>query len=136
MKKSTKTTPVTTTEKVELTKDEQIRFALQMYVRRNEIDIEKGKAEMMDDFLYRMAWNAEDLYKKIYVTNYYKSMLTDMMEHSVERVMQEWIKRMENYISQSYNVRENCTGAMHREVSTWKFVCQMEMLEWLKGIQK
>jgi len=131
-----KVTTTQTTSKVQLTIEEQIKFTLQKDVERNEKLIADDKAKMMDNFLYYMPWNAEDLYKKIYITEYYKAMLFDMDKYTVLEVVKEWIERMEGYINQSYNVRENSTGSLFRETSTWKFVCNMEMLKYLKAISK
>ena len=114
----------------------EIKNELQSTIRYNEIKIAEGQKKLAENFCHYFAWNGEDLYKLIFITDHYKTILKDMDEFGVEEVMTEYITRFEKFVSELYNVRENCTGALHREVSTWKFVAKMEMIKFLKTISK
>ena len=93
------------------------------------------KETLMNNFCYHLAWIGEDIYKTQYKLEHYKKMLSELNEHSEEEVLNHWIEEFTKFISRSYNVRENSTGALFRECSTWKFICTMELLEELKSIK-
>jgi hypothetical protein len=101
-----------------LTKESE-RWATQ----RNEL-IQK----FTGDVTYHFAWIGEELFKASYKCDWYKGWMNNLNNHdgiTIDVIMKE----IENFLSRSHNVRENSSGSLHREVSTWKFICTMEIRE-------
>ena len=108
---------------------------LESIIINSEKKVTELKETLMNNFCYHLAWIGEDIYKTQYKLEHYKKMLSELDEHSEEEVLNHWIEQFTKFISQSYNVRENSTFALFRECSTWKFICNMELLEELKSIK-
>jgi hypothetical protein len=108
---------------------------LESQIKYSEKKVTELKEKLINNFCYELAWIGEDLYKSQYKLEHYKKILSDLDKHSEEEVLNYWIEQFTNFISQCYNVRENSTGALSRECSTWKFICNMELLAELKSIK-
>ena len=102
--------------------------------------MEQNMAKLQENFLHNFAWNGEDAYKQAYHVKELQKILTDMMvEEDMDKDLEiaEWyIRDYSKFIRRGYNVRENSTGALHREVSTWKYVVTIEILDYLEAIVK
>jgi hypothetical protein len=92
--------------------------------------------QLKENFVYHFPWIGEDLYKETYLVAHYNHMLADLTTESEETVLEYNIANLKNYLKSSYNVRENSSGALHREVSTWKFQANMDLLEQLEKFIK
>lgn len=93
--------------------------------------------QLTKDFCHELPWVGEDLYISSYKLQQYKFILLDFNEWSKtpeHEIINNWIKKYTTFISRPYNVRENSTGSLFRECSTWKFMCSMELLEELKNL--
>jgi len=107
---------------------------LESQIKYSDKKLTELKEKLMTNFCHELPWLGEDIYKYQYKFEHYKQMLSELDEHSEEEVLNYWIEQFTNFISQSYNVRENSTGSLFRECSTWKFICNMELLKELKSI--
>ena len=108
---------------------------LESIIINSESKVTELKEALMNNFCYKLAWVGEDIYKTQYKLEHYKKILSELDKHSEEEVLNYWIEKFTNFISESYNVRENSTGSLFRECSTWKFICNMELLNELKSIK-
>jgi hypothetical protein len=92
--------------------------------------------KMTANFCREFAWNGEELWIETFKLDHYRAMLNDMVERGKDwvEVQAYWEERFASFTSKAYNVRENSTGALHREASTFKFLANMDLLEWIKGI--
>lgn len=104
--------------------------------RRQERESDAKNAlivKITESTTYHIAWSTEELYRTAFRLDYISQAISDLTPGdngcpSDERVCQEYIKHAERFLEHEYNVRENSSGTMHREVSTWKY---QEMF-WLK----
>jgi hypothetical protein len=68
----------------------------------------------------------------------YNALLMDINEYGAKEALNTEIAKLKEYTRSAYQVRENSTGSLHREVSTWKFICKLQLLkdyeEWAKVI--
>ena len=95
-------------------------------------------ARLAANVTYEFSWVGEDLFLASYKADQYARILmiqetndctlTEAIEHSIEE--------LERYISNEYNVRENSSGSLHKEVSTWKFIASMQLVKELKSVIK
>jgi len=105
-------------------------------------DIKKDEAKLHENFLHYFAWVGEDLWKMKYkhhlLQTIYSAAVYD--DNSIEQDLKAEIKpRLEMLREEclkSYNVRENSTGALHRETSLWKFQANLELVDWLSRFVK
>ena len=103
------------------------------YFRIWNSEIEKMEIKMKENFVYYFAWAGEDLFNLNHKRNLLKELVNpNQYDYDVELM----IKDLSRFVSQSYNVRENSSGALHREASTFKFVATMEFIDILKNIVK
>jgi len=108
---------------------------LKSFIKTTERRIEKSKASLAENFTYYLPWVGEELYKDEFKIKYYESILTDLTDMPEDNnTIEIWIKRLSDFTSRSYNVRENSSGSLHREVSTWKFIATMELIEEMSKI--
>ena len=103
-------------------------------IKYSEKKLTELKERLIVNFCYELPWIGEDIYKYQYKLEHYKTMLAELENESEEAVVKYWTERFTKFISETYNVRENSTGSLFREVSTWKFICNMELLKELKSI--
>lgn len=98
--------------------------------------INEYKEKLNENYCYYLSWVGEQLWIETFMNDHYKAIINELNNnnHSEKEVIEYWINVSENFISQSYNVRENSTGSLHRECSTWKFISHMNLLKELKSI--
>ena len=121
----------------------------ELLVKRIEglIEFNQGKISEMNEkltqnFVHNFSWYGEDLFMHHFKNDMYKALLIDINEYDyrfgAKRILTSEIERLKAYTSSPYQVRENSTGTLHREVSTWKFICMLQLLkeygEWAKVI--
>jgi len=115
-------------------KAQNLKENLEQTIKYNQIQIDKAKANLAENFVYHFPWVGEELYKLEYMQDHYKAMLHDIIEGvEINKVVEHWDKQFKNYTSRAYNVRENSTGSLFREASSWKFQIQLELSEWLNS---
>jgi hypothetical protein len=115
------------------TKQEFAIKHLEGIVKFREEALETAFASLKENFCYQLAWTGEDMFMNQYRLDHYKAILADLKGKNAEDVFQYWIGRFKTYISHPYNVRENSTGVLHREASTWKYMATMTLLEEVEG---
>jgi|LakMenE01Jun11ns_1017448.scaffolds.fasta_scaffold9815609_2 hypothetical protein len=117
----------------------------ELLVKRIEglIEFNQGKISEMNEkltrnFVHNFSWYGEDLFMHHFKNDMYKALLIDINEYGAKEVLTAEIEGLKSYTSSPYLVRENSTGSLHREVSTWKFICKLQLLkeyeEWAKVI--
>lgn len=107
---------------------------LNNYVSFYELRVSELMLKLESDYLYQLPWLGEEIYKYKYTIAYYNSMLNDLQSETDVVVLGYHIRTLLNYCKSPYNVRENSSGALHREVSTWKFQCNLEIIEKLEKL--
>jgi hypothetical protein len=104
-------------------------------VKLSEQRVKALKEKLMEDFCYEFAWVCEDLYNEQYKLAHYKLILEGLQSsHICNTVLDHFKTRFEEFVTKDYNVRENSTGSLFREVSTFKFIATMQLLEFVKKI--
>jgi hypothetical protein len=113
-----------------------MKAELEIIIGMKEANVLKLKTRLMENYTYQLSWIGEDLFMEQYKLEHYKAILEDVVKLGEQESMSYWLERFNGHINQDYNVRENSTGSLHREVSTWKFIATMQMLKELKQIIK
>jgi hypothetical protein len=107
-------------------------------IKNNQEKISEMNENLTQNFVYHFSWVGEDLFMRHFKNNMYNALLIDINEYGTENALKENIKRCKAYTSSPYQVRENSSGSLHREVSIWKFICMLELLkeyeEWARAI--
>ena len=114
----------------------QLLTQLEFQITNNNQKIEKGFNALKENFCHHLAWKCEEMYILSYKTEHYKELINTIEVVGEDQGLDEWIERFENFTSHAFNVRENSTGTMHKEVSTWKFICIMELLKEFRQFKK
>jgi len=109
---------------------------LEIIIGMKEVNVLKLKTRLMENYTYELSWIGEDLFMEQYKLEHYKAILEDVVKLGEQEAMRYWLERFNGHINQDYNVRENSTGSLHREVSTWKFIATMQMIKDLNHITK
>lgn len=115
---------------VNYTRLEQI---LQAKIAQADHTIQKDQQRLAENFIHNFAWCGEALYKALWMSQYCKNMLEDCEVHGAEAVGNRMLKSLLSNVSRVYNVRVDSTGSLHREVSTWQYQLQLELLNDITG---
>jgi hypothetical protein len=98
-------------------------------------------AKLSENVVYQMPWVTEELFIASFKLSVYNmiphigNVLTQNVDEICISQKVQWkIADLELHVSREYNVRENSSGSMHREVSTWKFIASMQLIKELKGL--
>lgn len=97
--------------------------------------IDSDEAKLAKEFNYYFSWCAEDLWKAHFERRTYQYWLRSIEsgEETTMEFFQRELEQLQNFCSMPFNVRENSTGSLHREVSTWKFQATLEFITTLKA---
>ena len=106
---------------------------LQGKIAQAERTIEQDQKRLAENFIHNFAWCGESLYKALWMSQYCKNMLEDCSVHGAEAVGNHMLKSLLSNVSRVYNVRVDSTGSLHREVSTWQYQLQLELLNDITG---
>ena len=105
--------------------------------------VDANKIKLNENYIYWLPWVGEEIWVESFMVEHYNSMIKEIEElvieeskHETYEIFQHWLERSEKYVSESYNVRENSTGALHREVSTWKYIAHMNLIKEIKSIMR
>lgn len=112
-----------------------MKTTIEYFIKGLNRQIELGNQKLAKDFAYYFPWVGEDLWMDNFKLKYYQSMLIELETHTAEEVMAHHTKFILDFTGRSYNVRENSSGSLHREVSTWKFQALLNILENLRSIE-
>ena len=95
-------------------------------------------ARLAANVTFEFSWVGEDLFLASYKADQYARilMIQETNDCTLTEAVEHCIKDLERYISNDYNVRENSSGSLHREVSTWKFIASMQLVKELKSVIK
>ncbi len=115
---------------------QSLKYTLENYAKYYQQRVDKMQNQLNENFTYYFPWVGEDLYKENYLIGYYNTLLANLVTESEQDVLEYTIRNLKNYLRSSYNVRENSSGALHREVSTWKFQANMELLDQLEKLTR
>jgi hypothetical protein len=116
-------------------KTELIRTEIESQIKRLTGKVEEGKTKMATDFVYWFPWIGKELWIMDFKLSVFKTIVSTVKEDfSFEMSITLQIDHLRDYTSRSYNVRENSSSALHSEVSTWKFIAMMELLNELEQI--
>jgi len=79
-------------------------------------------AKITESTTYHIAWSTEELYRTAFRLDHISQAIDDLEAGRTDvQVCDYYIKYAERFLEHEYNVRENSSGSMFREVSTWKY---------------
>ena len=95
-------------------------------------------ARLAANVTFEFSWVGEDLFLASYKADQYARilMIQETNDCTLTEAVEHCIEDLERYISNDYNVRENSSGSLHKEVSTWKFIASMQLVKELKSLIK
>ncbi len=127
-------TPVSTSEFLTVNKIyiREIKSIVNNLTSKVTADTEK----LNENFAYYLPWCGEDLWRNTYCRDFFKGLLEELEGDYAAFVLGNKIELLKGHCRRSYNVRENSTGSLHREISTWRFICDLENLNTLENIFK
>jgi len=119
-----------------MTKTELVLQALKSEERFLKLKIEKDKGKLDSNYCYWFAWVGEDIWLDSYKYEFCKSIIQQIEDGDElsTAILERRINQLERYVSDVYNVRQNSTGSLHRESSTWQFIASMHLLSFLKSL--
>jgi hypothetical protein len=99
----------------------------------NQEQINKLNTKLHLNFVYNFAWVGEDLFKCNYKMDLYNVLIYEIKEYGAKDTLTTNVNRLKTITRSAHQVREESTGALHRETSTWKFMCMLELLNELES---
>jgi hypothetical protein len=107
-------------------------------IKNNQEKISEMVLKLATNFVHNFSWVGEDLFMRHFKNDMYNALLADINEYGAKAALETEIAKLKVYTRSAYQVRENSTGSLHREVRTWKFICKLQLLkeyeEWAKVI--
>lgn len=117
--------------------NEQVNAAIQSKINNLQKRLDDTTAKFLQNISGQLSWLGEDLFNIDFMLKTYRELRNDIhIGHEPESAMYHHIAQAEQYVSHSFNVRENSTGAFHRECSTLRYIATMEFIKELKAIDK
>jgi hypothetical protein len=91
---------------------------------------------LKENVSYQFAWIGEDLYMTSYKADHYQWIykMGSLEGNTIMEMLEYKIEELKSYVKHSYNVRQNSTGTLHREVSTWQYIASMELINELENL--
>jgi hypothetical protein len=89
-----------------------------------------------DDFAYQLAWQLEDMVTNHYLMNLYLSVAHAVEESDAQTGLLYCLSKYKEYTSKTYNVRGTSTSEVSNMMSTWKYICTLEVCEVLEKMIK
>lgn len=115
-----------------------IQMALNSKIKWTQLKVDEDMKKLQENYVYYLSWCGESLWKNQFMLEHYQYYASHLPEGADTH--HEWftrtIKHLKDICMRSYNVRTDSTGALHRETSTWKFQCQLELIEFLETLIK
>ena len=123
---------------------DRVKFELQ-YLAKEQAE---GMKRLGEDFEHNFAWVGESTFRAAFKTKVLNGLLrqlkeVDIMDQSVlsyeelvESTIKTEIQYRKEFLMKSYNVRENSSGALFRDASTWRFQSIIEMVEIMEKLIK
>ena len=94
--------------------------------------------KLNENYVSNFGWYGEEAFRLSYKVQQLTRIIDDMKLDDVEDsdfelvVVKRYINSYETFIKTSYNVRVNSTGSLHREVSTWTYQTNLDLLNFLE----
>lgn len=95
---------------------------------------ENCKQLMDDDFAYQVAWQLEDAVMNQHLMNLYLTTALVVEEEGAESGLHIALERWREHTSKVYNVRSNSTSEVSNMISTWKYICKLEVCEHIERL--
>lgn len=95
---------------------------------------ENCKQLMDDDFAYQVAWQLEDAVINQHLMNLYVKTAYVVEENGAESGLHLALEGWREYTSKVYNVRNNSTSEVSNMMSTWKYICKLEVCEYIEKL--
>ncbi len=102
-------------------------------VEYNQEQINKLNAKLAENFVYNFPWVGEELFMRNFKLDWYNVLISEIKEYGVKDTLTVQVNRLKTITRSAYQVRENSTSTLHREASTWKYICMLELLNELEG---
>jgi hypothetical protein len=103
----------------------------------------EGKAEQLqsrinENYLANFAWAGEDLWRQSFIVNDLKRKLNYLLDEEVPftelEKINEIISSYQDILDRTYNVRNNSSGSLHREVSTWEYQETLDLKKYFQTL--
>jgi len=98
-------------------------------------------ARLTENPTLNLAWLGKDLWVTSFLADEYARLLSacdngmhEPKDECVAIMVEHHIKQYKEFIAQPHNVRDNSTSALHNEVSTWRFIAIMNLIEELQNL--
>jgi hypothetical protein len=102
--------------------------------------IVEAETKLNQDFLYYFAWVSEELFMYKFQINELQFKLEFILNIDNELLVIEEckmiIKSYQHFLDSEYNVRNNSSGTLHRETSTWKYQSILELKKFFVNLIK
>lgn len=108
------------------------KLHLETTLRLRKKDISKFKERLNKDFNNQISW----VLRQLYSSNQWVEVLESILEkdEEVESKIENTIKYLSHFVSGTYNVRKNSSCEVTSMTSTWEFMNNVEILEFLKKL--
>lgn len=113
-----------------------IKKELQNRIKWLQPRIKESEDKLQQNFTHYFAWVCEDLWKDKFKIDNYQMILFKAENEPIDLidVTMSKARQLAEYCTEAYNVRENSTGSLHREASTYKYIASLELLKELNKI--
>jgi hypothetical protein len=121
-----------------INKPEQMQGILKMKMDYLRKKTEKDMKKLQENYVYYLPWCGEELWKNQFMLEHYEYYAKNLPEDTdaANDYLTRTIKQLKEICMRSYNVRTDSTGALHRETSTWKFQCQLDIIDFLENLAR
>lgn len=117
-----------------------IKFIIETDIAFHQKEVDTCKQKLNEDFIYWFAWKGETLWSNEYMlkelTSVYDKIKDSQDTDEVLKRINSRIESYEEFLENSSNVREDSSGSLHREVSTWKYTCKLQLKRKLNNYKK
>jgi hypothetical protein len=97
-------------------------------------DRDKSLQKFQEDFCYQFSWSGEDTFKTCFEIQELSKIVADMEDIGEQNSAKRWVKYYRDYCSRPYLVRENSSGSLHREASTYIFQVMLDICNYLESM--
>jgi hypothetical protein len=117
-----------------------IQSEIQSEINYLQNKIIEAETSLQKDFLYYFEWVSEELFMHKFKINELQFKLEFILNIEDEALVIEEckmiIKSYERFLDSEYNVRNNSSGTLHRETSTWKYQSILELKKFFVNLIK
>ena len=120
----------------------QTEYTMDVLTELNrKADYHKSKFEnckqlIDDDFAYQISWQLESMVTNQHLMNLCLTTALIIEEEGAETGLHLALDKWKGYTSKVYNVRSASTSEVTNMISTWKYICKLEVCEYIENLIK